>query len=391
MRTVPHRVRAIRFGICVLFPIILLAVTSASGQLPDTSSAPLWQVQAAWDSLDRARTLHLSGEAGLAIKILQNIAIDSGIADPQLHDARRELTAFVLHAQGDHQRAFDTLRVYSVRRLKGMQNELDRSVDAYQHAMDSLSAMAEEHELQLSELEKRHGEEKVRGRLILVGSVSVLLLLVIFLAFKIRRSPPNSPIVPAAVVAPAAGPAESTSVRTTVMAVDRRPDRGFVHSHLSLIADKLNKGEIVEAAVHVGSLSRLMKLMDDVPAGDLLPAQQAIALLRQYLKLEAARSGRSFRYEVDADRKLLDLDLPLPVRRSVELLAKVIGLAKSSGVPLISMKAELQDAQDRPMFTVKFPADREVDPGYLTIDGARIEQHSEAEVRVVHFTWQHTY
>ena len=387
MRSVRHNAGTIRFRICVLFPILLHAATNASAQLPDTSSATMLQVQAAWDSLDRARTLHLSGEADLAIKILQNIAIDSGITDPQLHDARRELTAFVLHAQGDHQRAFDTLRVYSEQKLKGMQKELDRSIDAYQHAVDSLSATAKEHELQLSELEIRHGEEKGRGRLILVGSVSLLLLLVIFLAFKIRRSPPNSPIVPAAVVAPAAGPTESTSVRTTVMAVDRRPDRGFVHSHLSLIADQLNKGEIVEAAVHVGSLSRLMKLLDDVPAGDLLPAQQAIALLRQYLKLEAARAGRSFRYEVEADRKLLDRDLPLPVRRSVELLAKVIGLAKGSGVPLISMKAELQDAQDRPMFTVKFPADRKVDPGYLTVDGAQIEQHSEAEVQVVHFLW----
>ncbi len=362
-------------------------VTGASAQLPDTSSAPLLQVQAAWDSLDRARILHLSGQTDLAIRILQNMAIDSGIPDPQLHDARGELTAFVLHAQGDHQRAFDTLRVYSEQRLKWMQNELDRSIDAYHHAVDSLSAMAEEYELQKAELEKRHGEEKGRGQLILVGAVSLLLLLVIFVAFKIRRSPPNSPIAPAAVAAPAPGPAESTSVRTTVVAVDRRPDRGFVHSHLSLIADQLNKGEIVEAAMHVGSLSRLMKLLDDVPAEDLLPAQQTIALLRQYLKLEAARSGRSFRYEVEADRKLLDRDLPLPVRRSVELLAKVIGLAKSTGDPLISMRAELQVAQDRPMFMVKFPVDPKVDPGYFTIEGAQIEQHSEAEAHIVHFTW----
>ncbi|MDQ3099981.1 MAG: hypothetical protein M3R08_01225 [Bacteroidota bacterium] len=278
------------------------------------------KMDAAWKKLEAARKLHVKGKGKAALQILEALIRDTAIIDQEFIQSRRELSAFVLASSGEYQRASDTLRSIASSRIDAIEGEFVSARSIQFQQLDSLNDELSDHRKNFKTT-IREFETRQDDRFFLFVAV-VLLLLILIVIVGIRPKPSRRPemVKPETAVV--------TEVRPEIKEPDRsidipRPIPGIklaepldpiiMLAHADHISKQLNKGDTVEAAGHLGILTRFLKiLVDNSAGGKFLPAQQALALYRQYLKLEVLRIGSKVRYTVDADRALLDRDVPFP-------------------------------------------------------------------------------
>ncbi|MBK6944482.1 MAG: histidine kinase [Flavobacteriales bacterium] len=80
----------------------------------------------------------------------------------------------------------------------------------------------------------------------------------------------------------------------------------FIYNSLNAIHNLVNKGETVSASAYLDGFARLLRMVLDHSLKELVPLEDELAFLRQYIKLEALRFADGFVHTVDAEPNLLD-------------------------------------------------------------------------------------
>lgn len=116
----------------------------------------------------------------------------------------------------------------------------------------------------------------------------------------------------------------------------------FIYNCLNAIANLVRKGDAVGAASYLDGFARLLRMVLDHSVKDRVPISEELGFLRQYLKLEALRFPDGLHYEVDADRDLLDEDVPVPTLLVQPFVENAIwhGLANKEGEKRLSVRFE---------------------------------------------------
>lgn len=116
----------------------------------------------------------------------------------------------------------------------------------------------------------------------------------------------------------------------------------FIYNCLNAIANLVRKGDAVGAASYLDGFARLLRMVLDHSVKDRVPISEELDFLRQYLKLEALRFPDGLHYEVDADRDLLDEDVPVPTLLVQPFVENAIwhGLANKEGEKRLSVRFE---------------------------------------------------
>ena len=128
-------------------------------------------------------------------------------------------------------------------------------------------------------------------------------------------------------------------------------DASIMYDHTAQISAQLNKGATIEAAGHLGILLRFLRSVNDEMVEGHLPAQEAMAFLRQYLKLEMLRTGSKVRYTVDADRRSLEQKHMVPAMA----LLPVIAQAARSAATSITVELISTDVGEGSHCVIKYP------------------------------------
>lgn len=123
----------------------------------------------------------------------------------------------------------------------------------------------------------------------------------------------------------------------------------FIYNCLNAIANLVRKGDTVGAASYLDGFARLLRMVLDHSVKDRVPIGQELDFLRQYLKLEALRFPDGLHYEVDADRDLLDEDVPVPALLVQPFVENAIwhGLATKEGEKRLSVRFEEHEGSMR--------------------------------------------
>lgn len=116
----------------------------------------------------------------------------------------------------------------------------------------------------------------------------------------------------------------------------------FIYNCLNAIANLVRKGDAVGATSYLDGFARLLRMVLDHSVKDRVPISEELDFLRQYLKLEALRFPDGLHYEVDADRDLLDEDVPVPTLLVQPFVENAIwhGLANKEGEKRLSVRFE---------------------------------------------------
>jgi len=116
----------------------------------------------------------------------------------------------------------------------------------------------------------------------------------------------------------------------------------FIYNCLNAIANLVRKGDAVGAASYLDGFARLLRMVLDHSVKDRVPISEELDFLRQYLKLEALRFPDGLHYDVDADRDLLDEDVPVPALLVQPFVENAIwhGLATKEGEKRLSVRFE---------------------------------------------------
>ncbi len=271
-----------------------------------------------WQRADQARELFMAGKARGALEILSQLASDTLEATEDHVMARRELTAYVLYDLGEHERAFDTLYLL----LHGQARSREEAVRDLDKAMEAgrirLALERERYREDLRRAEILWAEQE-KWWIIGLGSLAAVLLtiLILVLFFRKRRSDtrrrkPSQHAPPLQEERPASPPivVQTKAVADQPSTHPLRVEPVMAHAtHLSSL---LNRNDTLAAAVHVDALLRFLRPMAGRASKEWLPLQQAILLIRQYLKLESLRADKPLRYSVDTSRDLSMADAPVP-------------------------------------------------------------------------------
>ncbi len=396
------------------FTLTLVAAQLCSGSEPQTndlfetlpspqSSVDTVQSSPPWQILDRVREQYVSGNTDSALTLLENLALDTIVQGVDFHNARRELTSYVLIAAGQHERAFDTLMTFTASRIGSLESERARITE---HAQAEKLRL----QLQLKEQQRRADartnslEAQHQIYLIGLGSISLfLLLLVLALAWRRRRSAPDMTAVPntrngpAAVVGtgeptkdPVLSPqaTEPATAPPTPQPIGGPMDVVIMHAHTSAISKQLNRGAAIEAAGHLGILDRFLRLLTEQGENGRTSVPQAMALLRQYLKLEILRMGISLSYSVDADRSLSD-QVTLPVMPLAILLSRII---QGPPVPIgtqLSVELVPSEVGDEAQCIINYSSGPGEIPSVTknAIPGLAIDQQVHGQEIILHVKW----
>lgn len=116
----------------------------------------------------------------------------------------------------------------------------------------------------------------------------------------------------------------------------------FIYNCLNAINNLVRKGDAVGATSYLDGFARLLRMVLDHSVKDRVPISEELDFLRQYLKLEALRFPDGLHYEVDADRDLLDEDVPVPTLLVQPFVENAIwhGLANKEGEKRLSVRFE---------------------------------------------------
>jgi sensor histidine kinase YesM len=86
----------------------------------------------------------------------------------------------------------------------------------------------------------------------------------------------------------------------------------FIVNCLSAIDDLIQTGQSDKATSYLASFASLIRGVLDSSKNNLVPFERDFDTLRLYLELEQFRCNNKFRYELNADKELLDGDYKVP-------------------------------------------------------------------------------
>jgi tetratricopeptide (TPR) repeat protein len=116
----------------------------------------------------------------------------------------------------------------------------------------------------------------------------------------------------------------------------------FIYNCLNAIGNLVRKGDAVAASAYLDGFARLLRMVLDHSVKDRVPISQELDFLRQYMKLESLRFPDGLHYTVDADRELIDEDVPVPTLLVQPFVENAIwhGLANKEGEKRLSVRFE---------------------------------------------------
>lgn len=114
----------------------------------------------------------------------------------------------------------------------------------------------------------------------------------------------------------------------------------FIYNCLNAINNLVRKGDHAGASSYLDGFARLLRMVLDHSVKDRVPISQELDFLRQYLKLESLRFEEGLRYDVDADRDLLDEDVDVPALLVQPFVENAVwhGLAAKEGEKRLSVR-----------------------------------------------------
>jgi hypothetical protein len=86
----------------------------------------------------------------------------------------------------------------------------------------------------------------------------------------------------------------------------------FIFNSLGAIQNYIFKNEPLEAASYLSDFSNLVRMILNNSRKDLIPVQEELKTLRQYLELQKLRFNEKFDYELQVDEQLYDMDYRIP-------------------------------------------------------------------------------
>jgi len=287
-----------------------------------------------WPALDSARNHHLNGDDDAAWTILARIAAH-GTDEQGYTEARRELSAYVLKGLDRHQEAFDTLQslmfsrdsVHEAKALKVAEDAASR-IDSIQQELNERDQALE----WMIAYQERHRTELQ----MIIAIVGITLLgIIIFLLFDRKNKPTadKDPIETPMLQVPLVPSAEPADLRS-----NDPLDPTVVHAHIAAIAQHLGRNDTIKGAAHAAELSRFLRTLMEHEERGSHPAQHALVVIRQYLKLSSLLIGERIKYEVRAGRELMDRGAMVPTRGIIQILGRIVKRMADLGTPVLDVE-----------------------------------------------------
>ena len=276
--------------------------------------------------------------------LLEGFALSGGAGDRQLTMDYELALAELAQKKGDAPGTFEHYARYVALKDSLQGEDTQRELARLRTAFDT---ERKEKDNAILRAENREQTERLRRRDIqLYGSIALGLLAVVAAGLfwrNYRQKRRHADVLEGLNRRLAHSNAEITEINGLLeMKVLRsQMNPHFIYNCLNSAARMTQAGQSTEALLYLQGFARLLRMVLDHSVKDRITIAEELDFLRQYLKLEAHRLD-GLKYEVDAERALIDDDVEVPALLVQPFVENAVwhGLAEKEGERALSVQFE---------------------------------------------------